>query len=72
MGGTTYSMGLISSGDITNISGLIRTLTYEDAAIPKNAIGMPAILALHFRAFFSFLYFSNGIILSLTESIAVS
>ena len=63
-------MGLISSGDISNKRGLKRTLTKEDAAIPNSPMGMPAILALHFNAFLSFLYSSNCIILSLPGSIA--
>ena len=66
--GVTYSMGLISSGDISNMRGLKWTLTKEDAAIPNSPMGMPAILALHFNAFLSFLYSSNGIILSLFGS----
>ena len=68
--GTTYSIGLISSGDISNMRGLNRTLTNEDAAIPNSPMGMPAILALHFNAFLSFLYSSNCIILSLPWSTA--
>ena len=68
--GSTYSIGLISSGDISNMRGLKRTLTNEDAAIPNSPMGMPAILALHFNAFLSFLYSSNCIILSLPTSTA--
>lgn len=58
-------MGCTSSGVISNMRGLKWILTKEDAITPTTAVGRPAILARIFRAFFSFLYSSKGIILRL-------
>lgn len=50
-----YRIGCISSGVISNMLGVIMTLTIDDAIIPLSANGTPHTLAFIFCDFFSFL-----------------